>query len=79
MKSEIKMADKRKNKLPKLMIHENGDLVVLKTEEKGVRFSGTIIWIKDGEIPNIGRLGDYCESWNTDMFQDFHGEITLIN
>lgn len=68
MKSRIEDQPKKVD-FPKLMISEDG-LVVLFHEDK----CGVVVYSRDGF-----HIGNYSEEWDMDEFSYFEGELTLSN
>ena len=71
VKAEVKAAAERVHKYPKLMKSTVSDLVVLFNEYG----SGTVV-VADA----FSSLGAHEDTyWDMDVFEDFHGSITLSN
>ena len=70
MKSEI-LNPEQKTPFPKLMIAQNGLLVLMTDSEKG-------IVALQGEA-SCHKIGTYREDWAMDGFADFKGSVTLSN
>ena len=58
-------------KYPRLMIHKELNYIVLFIKE----CIGTVIYSKNINSP----CGDYSEYWDSTLFRQFNGEITLKN
>ena len=73
MKITVNNKEKQSKEYPKLMIYkkENREVIVL------VKEYGKGTYLKD--TLGLNDVGDYCESLNMDVFEDFEGEITLSN
>lgn len=70
MKAVVNEIEKKETDFPKLMVHENGDVVLFEGTEDGVL-------VASKSTPED--IGSYSECWNPRMFQDFKGSVTLSN
>lgn len=70
MKSEVKLEQKLKYEYPKIMIAEDG-VIVLFLEDR----VGFVV----GNPREFNPIGYYSDWWIMDRFKDFTGTVTLSN
>ena len=69
MNSTMTMGYAPKNKFPKLMINTSKDLVVLFYKEG----YGQVVHTEGSNY----YVGEHSQTWNSQVFVDFHGTITI--
>ena len=74
MKCKVKFKDSSNNlrNFPRLMISDNGMIVLFEEEEQGVVLVKSRVKVEFG-------VGEYCECFNMAFFQDFDGKVIVSN
>ena len=62
---------KKELPFPKLMIAEDGEIVLFSEEKVGV--------IVNTKINSFYQIGEYSDDWHMNSFKDFYGSITMSN
>jgi hypothetical protein len=67
MKSELTTLQPNENEFPKLMRNQAQDLIILATEEKGSKITGTVVWV---DVNSSKKYGIHQDDWYAHTFTD---------